>query len=77
MALIGVRLPESEYKYAQQFAKFQGVKLATYLRTLLKEKIEDFEDERIVKELEKDMIEHPEDYETTYTLEEVAKELEF
>ena len=77
MALIGVRISDNDYKYAQQFAKFKGVKLATYLRNLLEEKIEEFEDERIVEKLEKDMEEHPEDYETTYTLEEVAKELKF
>lgn len=77
MALIGVRLPDSEYKYAEQFAKFKGVKLSSYLRDLLEEKIEEFEDERMVKELEKDMEEHPEDYETTYTLKEVAEELGF
>lgn len=77
MALIGVRLPDSEYKYAEQFAKFKGIKLATYLRNLLEEKIEDFEDEQMVKEIEKDMIEHPEDYENgkLYTHEEFWKEV--
>ena len=76
MAVISVRLPDGEYKYAEQFAKFQGVKLSEYVRGLIEEKIEDFEDEQMIKEMEKDMIENPEDYRGTYTLDEVRKELE-
>lgn len=77
MAVISVRLPDSEYHYAEQFAKFNGVNLSSYLRDLLEEKIEEFEDERMVKEIEKDMIDHPEDYENgkLYTHEEFWKEV--
>lgn len=77
MAVISVRLPDSEYHYAEQFAKFNGVKLSVYLRELLEKQIEDFEDEQMLKELEKDMQEHPENYKKTYTLEEIAEELGF
>ena len=76
MAVISVRLPDGEYKYAEQFAKFHGVKLSEYVRGLIEEKIDDFEDEQMIKEMEKDMIENPEDYSKTYTLDEVRKELE-
>ena len=75
MAVISVRLPDSAYNYAQQFAKFDGLSMAEYVRNLIEEKIEDFEDEQIIKEMEKDMIENPEDYNETYTLDEVRKEL--
>ena len=77
MAVISVRLPDSEYHYAEQFAKFNGVNLSSYLRDLLEEKIEEFEDERMIQELEKDMQEHPENYKKTYTLKEIAEELGF
>ncbi len=77
MAVMSVRIPDNEYKYATQFASFNGISVGEYIRNLIEEKIEDFQDEQIVKEMEKDMLEHPEDYETTYTLEEVAEELEF
>lgn len=76
MAVISVRLPDGEYKYAEQFAKFHGVKLSEYVRSLIEEKIEDFEDEKMVKELEKDMIQHPEDYEGGIPFEKFAKEFE-
>ena len=74
--VISVRISDIEYKYAQQLAKCNGVSLSEYLRGLIKEKIEDFEDEQMVKELEKDMIEHPEDYENGIPLEEFVKEFE-
>jgi len=76
MVLIGVRLPDSEYKYAKQFAKFKGIKLSAYLRDLLEEKIEEFEDERMVQELEKDMEEHPEDYKNGIPFSEFSKNFE-
>lgn len=76
MAVISVRIPDSEYKYAEQFAKFNGVKLSTYLRDLLEQKIEDFEDTRMVKELEKDMLKNPEDYKNAIPFEDFVKEFE-
>ena len=75
MAVISVRIPDSEYKYAVQFAKFKGIKLSAYLRDLLEQKIEDFEDERLAKQLEENMKKHPEDYEKVYTHEEFWKEV--
>jgi hypothetical protein len=77
MAVMSVRIPDNEYRYATQFASFNGISLGEYIRNLIEEKIEDFEDEKAIKELEKDMLENPEDYKKTYTLEEVAEELEF
>lgn len=76
MAVISVRIPDNEYKYAVQFAKFKGIKLSAYLRDLLEQKIEDFEDEQMVKELEKDMLKHPEDYENAIPFEQFVKEFE-
>ena len=55
MAVISVRLPDSEYHYAEQFAKFNGVNLSSYLRDLLEKQIEDFEDEQIFKKFWKGM----------------------
>ena len=52
MAVIAIRVPDNEYKYAEQLANFKGVKLSTYFRNLLAEQIEDFEDEQILKEME-------------------------
>lgn len=62
MAVISVRIPDNVYKYAEQFAKFEGVTLSNYIRHLISEQIEDFEDTKMVRQLEEDMIEHPEDY---------------
>lgn len=76
MAVIGVKIPDSEYKYAKQFAKIKGVNLSSYLRDLLEEKIEEFEDERMVEELERDMAEHPEDYENGIPFSEFSKNFE-
>lgn len=75
MAVVSVRLPDKAYSYAEQFAKFEGVTISEYIRNLIGEKIEDFEDEQTIKEMEEDMIKHPEDYSKTYTLEEIGKEL--
>ncbi len=30
MAVIAIRVPDNEYKYAEQLANFKGVKLSTY-----------------------------------------------
>lgn len=76
MAVISIQLSDIQYKYAQQFAESKGVSLSEYIRGLIKEKIEDFEDEQMVKELEKDMIEHPEDYENGIPFEEFVREFE-
>lgn len=76
MAVISVRIPDNEYKYVEQFAKFNGINLSEYLRTLIKEKIEDFEDMQMVKEVEKDMIENPEDYKNGMLFEDFIKEFE-
>lgn len=76
MAVIGVKIPDSEYRYAKKFAKIKGIELGAYLRNLLEKQIEDFEDERIVEELERDMAEHPEDYENGIPFEEFVKEFE-
>lgn len=76
MAVMSVRIPDNEYKYATQFASFNGVSLGEYIRNLIEEKIEDFEDEQMIKEMEKDMIEHPEDYKNGISFEEFVKEFE-
>ena len=55
MAVISVRLPDSEYHYAEQFAKFNGVKLSVYLRELLEKQIEDFEDLKAIEKYENNL----------------------
>lgn len=76
MAVIDVKIPDSEYKYVKQFAKIKGIELGAYLRNLLEKQIEDFEDERMVEELERDMAEHPEDYENGIPFSEFSKNFE-
>lgn len=76
MAVISVRISDNEYKYAQQFAKFNGINVSAYLRDLLEQKIEDFEDEKMVKDLEKDMEKNPEDYNNTIPFKQFVKEFE-
>ena len=44
MAVISVRLSDEVYNYAEQFAKFNGVNLSSYIRQLIEEKIEYFEE---------------------------------
>lgn len=75
MASITINFTDEEKKFAENLAEFDGVDIQTYFRQLLNEKIEDYEDEQVIKEMEKDMIENPEDYSETYTLDEVRKEL--
>lgn len=55
MAVIGVKIPDSEYRYAKKLAKIKGIKLGVYLRNLLEEQIEDYEDKRMLEELEKNI----------------------
>lgn len=76
MALISVRISDVQYKYAQQFAESKGVSLSEYFRGLIKEKIEDFEDEQMVKELEKDMLKNPDEYSGGKPFEEFVKDFE-
>lgn len=76
MAVIAIRVPDNEYKYAEQLANFKGVKLSTYFRNLLAEQIEDFEDEQILKEMEEDMIINPEEYNGGKPFQEFVKEFE-
>ena len=76
MVLISVRISDVQYKYAQQFAESKGVSLSEYFRGLIKEKIEDFEDEKMVQELEEDMLKHPEDYAKAIPFEQFVKGFE-
>ena len=76
MALIPVRISDVQYKYAQQFAESKGVSLSEDFRGLIKEKIEDFEDEQMVKELEKDMLKNPDEYSGGKPFEEFVKDFE-
>ena len=76
MAVISVRLSDEVYNYAEQFAKFNGVNLSSYVRQLIEEKIEDFEDVKIIKEIKKDMCEHPENYKKGIPFEEFIKGFE-
>lgn len=76
MAHITFRLNEREHMYARKLAKFNNMNLSEYLRSLIYEQAEDFEDMETIKEIEKDMLDNPEKYEKTYTLKEVFEELE-
>lgn len=76
MAVISVQLSDIQYEYAKQFAECNGVSLSEYIRGLIKEKIEDFEDEQMVKDLEKDMIKNPDEYSDGKPFEEFVKEFE-
>ena len=73
MAVISVRIPDNEYKYAVQFAKFDGMSMAEYVRNLIEEKIEDYEDLKAIEKYEKDMLKHPEDYEKAIPFEQFVK----
>ena len=55
MAIISVHVSDIKYKYTQQFVESKGVSLSEYFRGLIK--IEDFEDEQMVKEFENEAVE--------------------
>ena len=57
MAVISVQLSDIQYEYAKQFAECNGVSLSEYIRSLIKEKIKDFEDVQKVKEFENEKVE--------------------
>lgn len=73
MAVISVRLPDAEYKYAEQFAKFDGLSIAEYVRDLIANAIEDYEDLKAIEEYEKDLKNNPE--QKLYSHEEFWKEV--
>lgn len=77
MGTVSFRLTDKEHQCAEQLAKFHGVNLSDYFRNIIYEQVEDFEDLKAIKELERDMKKHPEDYKKTYTLKEIAEELGF
>lgn len=56
MASITINFTDEEKKFAENLAEFDGVDIQTYFRQLLNEKIEDYEDEQVINEMEKDMI---------------------
>ena len=39
MAVISVRVPDNEYKYVEEFAKFKGINLSEYIRVLIEKQI--------------------------------------
>ena len=73
MAVISVRIPDNEYKYAVQFAKFDGMSMAKYVRNLIAEKIEDYEDLKAIEKYEEDIKNNPN--QKLYTHEEFWKEV--
>ena len=76
MAVISVRLSDEVYSYAEQFAKFNGVNLSSYIRQLIEEKIEDFEDIETVKKIEKDMKQHSKSFKNGISFEQFEKDFE-
>lgn len=76
MAVISVRLSDEVYSYAEQFAKFNGVNLSSYIRQLIEEKIEDFEDNETVKKIEKDMKQHSKSFKNGISFEQFEKDFE-
>ena len=73
MAVISVRIPDNEYKYAEQFAKFDGLSMSEYVRRLIEERIEDYEDLKAIEEYERDLKNNPN--QKLYTHEEVWEEI--
>lgn len=73
MAVISVRIPDSEYKYAVQFAKFDGLSMAEYVRNLIEEQIEDYEDLKAIEKYEEDLKNNPN--QKLYTHKEVWEEI--
>lgn len=73
MAVISVRIPDNEYKYAVQFAKFDGLSMAEYVRRLIEERIEDYEDLKAIEKYEEDLKNNPN--QKLYTHEEFWKEV--
>lgn len=76
MAVISVRLSDEVYNYAEQFAKFNGVNLSSYIRQLIEEQIENFEDIETVKKIEKDMKQHSKSFKNGISFEQFAKDFE-
>ena len=76
MAVISVRVPDNEYKYVEEFAKFKGINLSEYIRVLIEKQIENFEDEQMVKEVVEDMLKNPKDYENGMLFEDFIEEVE-
>lgn len=76
MAVISVRLSDEVYSYAEQFAKFNGVNLSSYIRQLIEEQIENFEDIETVKKIEKDMKQHSKSFKNGISFEQFEKDFE-
>lgn len=70
MAMITLRLPDEAKEFIEKEAKFEGKKLSDYIRELIYDKIEDIEDERFIKEYEKNK-----DKENCISFDESVKEL--
>ncbi len=70
MTTITVRLNDDEEKIFNEYAKLHGIPLSTLFKNSLEEKIEDEHDMRIIEEYEKKL---DNDYNETYTHDEVKK----
>lgn len=53
MAMLNLRLPNEAKEIIEKEAEFEGKTISDYIRELIYEKIEDLEDERFIKEYEK------------------------
>lgn len=53
MAMLNLRLPNEAKEIIEKEAEFEGKSISDYIRELIYEKIEDLEDERFIKEYEK------------------------
>ena len=73
MSTITLRVTDEDKKIIKQFAKFDGKSVSEYVRELIYEKIEDYEDRKSIinyeRELKKGNVE-------IYTHEEVWRELD-
>jgi len=52
MSTVSVRLNDVERDYAEQLAKFKGVNLSDYFRSIIYEQVEDLEDLKAIERYE-------------------------
>lgn len=53
MSMLNLRIPDEAKEIIEKEAKFEGKSISDYVRELIYEKIEDLEDEKFIKDYEK------------------------
>lgn len=72
MSSLNLRIPKEAKEIIEKEAKFEGKSISDYVRDLIYEKIEDIEDEKFIKEYEKNK-----DKEEFIPFDQAIKELEY